>query len=261
VKPDVPISLWADALEQLILGSSIACIDRVRVMAETTSTQDACRAAAAGKPGLLVVADRQTGGRGRLGRVWTHAGELGIAATFALDETLSAPMLAMAGGLGACTAVQQSTSTLVGLRWPNDVVERTDEGNGRKIGGVLVERGGGVALLGVGINVRQTEAVFLPDIKGRAASIAMLGGESTRLEVLFALVRALDRALRMGVEGLAAAWRKQDCLIGLEREFEHDGRRVRGIVMDIDPLGRIVLETKQGLVSLPALTTSLVHGV
>lgn len=256
---EAPITQWADALQKVIGGAKVACVDRVRVMAETASTQDTCRAACAGKPGLLVVTDRQSCGRGRLGRAWAHAGGLGLAATFALDATLSPERLALAGGLAACEVVARSVDVAVGLRWPNDVVERTPGGAGRKIAGVLVERAGGVALLGVGINVRQVRDDFPPEVRGRAASIGMLGGGGNRLEVLAWLIVALDRVLGKGAAELATRWRGLDCLVGLTREFEHDGTRVCGRVRDIDPLGCIVLDTDGGVVSLPALTTSLVH--
>lgn len=254
------IQTWADRLEAAIVRHRVACIDRVAVIAETASTQDAALAMSGGRPGLAVLAGRQTDGRGRLGRAWADTRGLGLAATFVLDgrERGAAP-LSLSAGIAACFAVEEATGGLAdtGLRWPNDVVERT--GRMRKIAGVLVEQRDGLALVGIGINVLQTEEDWPPQWRSRACSLAQLGSPWTRVDVAEALLAALDRALRMTAEELAMAWAARDVLIGTRQEFECDGQRVEGVVEAIRPTAFIQVRTDDGrAVQLPAMTTSLV---
>jgi biotin-(acetyl-CoA carboxylase) ligase len=144
------------------------------------------------------------------------------------------------------------------MRWPNDVVERG--GTGRKIAGVLIERWEGLWLIGIGINVTQGEGDFDPHLRGRAASVRMLGGRATRAEVAGALLAALDRRLGLAPALLAAEWRGLEVLTGTRRAFEHDGKRYEGLVVGIDPLHHIEVQADDGsVVRLPALTTSMVH--
>jgi BirA family biotin operon repressor/biotin-[acetyl-CoA-carboxylase] ligase len=252
------IQTWADRLEKVIRRRGITCADRVAVIAETASTQDAALAMSGGRPGLLVLAGRQTGGRGRLGRAWADTEGLGLAATFVLDAREPA-LLALGAGLAACQAVEEATGGLasVGLKWPNDVVERG--GVGRKVAGVLVEQRDGVALLGIGINILQKCEDWPADMQRRAVSLAQLGSRWTRVDVAEVLLAALDRMLRTPAEELAMAWAARDVLLGTRRVFECDGKRVEGVVEAIRPTAFIQVRADDGdLVQLPAMTTSLV---
>ncbi len=258
---EVPeVQTWADRLEAAIVRHRIACIGRVAVLAETVSTQDAALAMSGRRPGLLVLAGRQIGGRGRLGRNWADTRDLGLAATFVLDgRDRGAAPLSLSAGVAACFAVEEATSGLadIGLRWPNDVVERT--GRCRKIAGVLVEQRDGLALVGIGINVLQRNEDWPADWRSRACSAAQLGSRWTRVDVAEALLAAVDRALRMSAEELAMAWAARDVLIGTRQTFECDGRRVQGVVEAIRPTAFIQVRTDEGgAVQLPAMTTSLV---
>jgi len=272
---ETPIEMWQDAIERVIREERLALVRRVMVLAETESTQDAALRASADGVSSLVVADRQTGGRGRLGRQWVQ-GEaadegqkqkatrgLGVAATFALVKRDVPPArLSIAAGLAACRACEVAVGTgqgvRLGLRWPNDVVER-DAGQ-RKLAGVLVETKVETALVGIGINVRHEAEDFPAVLGGRAASTSMLGSAATRLDVLIELVRQFDRALGMDPDSLAAEWSRRDILVGSRRTFEHAGHRYEGTVQGVQPTSHIDLVTEDGRrVQLPALTTSLVH--
>jgi biotin-(acetyl-CoA carboxylase) ligase len=147
-----------------------------------------------------------------------------------------------------------------GLRWPNDVVE-PGPGGGRKIAGVLIEVRGGLALLGIGVNVYQSDGDFSVAIRGAAVSARQLGSLATRIEVGADVVRALDVVLAMEATALAREWMQRDVLTGSRQAFMHAGRRIEGLVESIDPTHEIVVRTgAQTVVRLPALTTSLLHG-
>jgi BirA family biotin operon repressor/biotin-[acetyl-CoA-carboxylase] ligase len=253
------LSGWQDALEAVAARLSHRIADRVMVLAETASTQDAARALADGRPGLVVVAGRQTGGRGRLGRRWSDPGGHGLALTLVLDAGRCTPGFAsLAAGVAAAEAVVRSVPVApVGLRWPNDVVEKS---SGRKVGGALIERFGTVLAVGVGVNVLQREHDWPAELRGIATSIAELGGGSSRIDVGTCLLQTLDEAFGASPESLADRWRRRDVLTGRAAAFVHDSRRHEGTVEGIDPASHIVLRLPSGeRIRLPALTTSLVR--
>lgn len=288
---DAPLQTWADAIEAMIAEGRLTLVGRVLVIASTASTQDAARAAlpraraarnidpAARGAGLVVLAGTQTQGRGRLGRSWHDAPGLGLAMTIALPlgplranlasdvvETLSLRV-----GLGACIACEHilagvNGGVTLGLRWPNDIVERrarehgAEAGDGRKLGGILIERDAEATLIGIGINVRQHAGDFDPSLRARAVSLAMLGASATRLAVACEVLVRLERALAVPTPDLLNEWSTRDVLLGTRRTFIHDGERISGSVTGIDPTSHIHVRTDDGRIrSLPALTTSMVH--
>jgi BirA family transcriptional regulator, biotin operon repressor / biotin---[acetyl-CoA-carboxylase] ligase len=272
--PTADLVQWQRELMETIQRGAITLIDRVVVVPETASTQDAALEQAGGRPGLLLLADRQIAGRGRLGRPWIQGGDLGISATFVLDgRRLPAERLSLGAGDAAALAVEEAIDAalptglprqLVGLRWPNDVVERITDGGGRKLAGVLVEVRAGLALVGVGVNVCHRAEDFPEHLRGRAVSIQSLvravapDATADRLTVACALLRAFDAELRGGDP--LAEWRRRDVLAGTQRTFVYEGRAYTGRVEAIDPLNLITIVTSDGeRVRLPALTTSLVH--
>jgi BirA family biotin operon repressor/biotin-[acetyl-CoA-carboxylase] ligase len=231
------------------------------VVAEAASTQDAAFDRAAGRAGLMLLAERQTAGRGRLGRAWAQGGDAGLAVTFVLDAArCSAERLSLAAGVAVVEALdgRAPACPAFGLRWPNDAVERGPRG--RKVAGVLIEVRGGLALVGVGVNVGHAAGDFPPEVRGRAVSLRELGSHATRLDVAEGLLVAMFWALATETRLLAQEWRRRDVTTGSHRVFIHAGRRVQGIVDSIDPTAEIVVQTAPGVFErLPALTTSLAH--
>jgi BirA family transcriptional regulator, biotin operon repressor / biotin---[acetyl-CoA-carboxylase] ligase len=293
---DPPLEEWADRLEALLVPGGV--IGRIAVVAQTDSTQEAAArlvGIVAGNGvgngagngagdveggGLMVIAGRQVAGRGRLGRAWADTAGHGLAVTFALDgERFDDGFLALAAGLAAQRTAEDALMKTarddrpVGLRWPNDVVERG--AGGRKLAGVLVERrgrkgngggNGGLALVGIGMNVSQERADWPEALQGEAVSLRQLGSTFTRLMVAERLLFRLERSFASTPDRLARAWRKRSTLSGHVCTFEHNGRRYTGRVMSIEPTSEIVLEGVGGAgiagfdgeVRLPALSTSLV---
>lgn len=294
---------WRSRLEALLASGGLRSVSRVVVLEECRSTQDEAERLAEGRAGLLLVALRQTQGRGRQGRSWHQNGQ-GVAATFVLDARAfrvsragdrgtafqpgeeagsrgqdarateggmpagamawESAMLALAAGLAAAEAVEGAlagTDARVGLKWPNDVVawkgpERPDRP--AKIAGCLVERRGGLALVGIGINVRQRAEDFPPDLTARCTSVAMLGERGDIIDVIGRLAGALDAALALSREALVEEWRRRDVLAGTVRTLEHDGRRWTGRVESIDPMAHVRLSTPAGVMALPAASTTVV---
>jgi BirA family transcriptional regulator, biotin operon repressor / biotin---[acetyl-CoA-carboxylase] ligase len=236
---------------------------RVVVVRETSSTQDFAREMAGGRGGFLVVAGRQLAGRGRLGRRWADTSQRGLAMTFVLDPPNTCPeRLAIASGLAACRALDGLLGDLgrVGLRWPNDVVQRELGGApGRKLAGVLIERDGPLALIGVGINVLQEQGDWPQELARRVTSLRELGAGCDRAAVAERVIKELDRALGLDDAGLADAWTRHDVLVGRTGAFFHNGVVYRGKIQAIEPTSHVRLLTDGGEIRLPALTTSMLH--
>ncbi|MDX2146117.1 MAG: biotin--[acetyl-CoA-carboxylase] ligase [Planctomycetota bacterium] len=241
------------------------------VVETTPSTQDIAWELSRTAPAqrLMVVAKRQTAGRGRLGRAWVDERDKGLAATFVIPVADAEPgLLPLAAGLAAadaCDAILRRGGCMI--RWPNDVVEGAGD-RPRKLAGVLIERRDDVFLIGIGINVLHTPADFPEALSPHATSLVQLaqaGAEQPRVDprrltTAISLALALHARLRQPGDVIAQAWKRRDVLRGREATFVCDGVERRGVVEAVDPAAAIVLRTGDGsLITLPAATTSLVH--
>jgi BirA family biotin operon repressor/biotin-[acetyl-CoA-carboxylase] ligase len=244
-----PAERWPDALEAA-LARTRGTLSRCVMLRETASTQDHARAAGI-EPGTVVVAWRQTAGRGRLGRAWADTGTDGVAATFALP---AAPpeSLAMRSAVAAASAARRFVAgDACGVKWPNDVVV-----DGRKLAGVLVERIDGTALVGIGINVRQTS--FPPPLDGHATSLAMHGPAPDRLDVLVALLEEIGIAFTADEADIYRTYRALDRMSGRRCAFLTAEGQVEGLVEEVDPLRGLRVRDGTEVRFLPAATTSVV---
>ena len=140
-------------------------------------------AAARLEPGAVVVADEQTAGLGRHGHSWHSEPGSGLYVSVVLTP---APVLTLALGLAAGSAIFEATGVVCDLRWPNDIML----GN-RKAGGILVQLTDGKAIAGIGINVNH--AAFPPDLAAEATSLRLHAGRSfSRDGILEALLHSIE---------------------------------------------------------------------
>jgi BirA family biotin operon repressor/biotin-[acetyl-CoA-carboxylase] ligase len=245
--PRVPIEQWTDHLQR-VLDAIDGPLRRVTVLRETGSTQDtAARMSAA--PGDVIVAWRQTAGRGRRGRTWADTAEAGIAVTI-VTEAGPPPWLAATAAVGAARAAERLLGRPVGIKWPNDVVV-----DGRKLAGVLVEQAAGRALIGVGVNVNQTD--WPPDLSGRAVSLAELGTRVDRVEAVAAVIESMSRALRLAPDELDDEFSARDVLKGSRATFRAQERTITGTVLRVDPMQGLLVDADGRQVYLPAATTTV----
>lgn len=167
---------------------------RVEVLTESPSTNaDVTERALAGEPpGLVVAAEHQTAGRGRLDRTWVTPprAALTFSALLAPDGVPLQrwPWLPLLSGLAVLDGVRRVTGVSATLKWPNDVL--VDD---HKVAGILVQRverpGGSVAVVGVGLNVSSTRA----ELPVPTATSLELSGAATvdRTALLAALLESL----------------------------------------------------------------------
>jgi BirA family biotin operon repressor/biotin-[acetyl-CoA-carboxylase] ligase len=168
---------------------------------------------------LLVQADEQTSGRGRLGRVWAAPPGSALLISLALRPRWLAPeraiSLAWMAGVALCDTVAEQTGLAAALKWPNDLLLPTEGGGHAKAAGILVEAGfGGGAvewvIIGIGVNVSDSPP---PSITGYPATnlCAAAGRPIGRLALLRHLLRRLDEWHAQMIAGeeqaLFDAWR------------------------------------------------------
>ena len=188
------------------------CVARLEHHAVLTSTNDRAAQAVAVEDGdlpLLVVADRQTAGRGRGGNQWwTGPGSLAFSLVIppprgmiaepdaqAAVKTIPRPDRSPLAALAAAVAVVETLAPLlpgqrVGLHWPNDVMAGE-----RKLAGILIEvLPDGRHIVGIGINTNNTAADAPPTLGGQTATLLDLTGrQHDHTEILVALLGRLER--------------------------------------------------------------------
>ena len=225
---------------------------RLERHAEVGSTNSLAleRAAAGGPGGLWVMAERQTQGRGRVGRAWVSpSGNLYASLLVAPAAPLRvAQQLSLVSGIAAFDAVAAAmsgcpTRTALKLKWPNDVLV----GNA-KISGILVESSSEGAgrrnwiVIGIGINVAEA-----PDASGReVTSLAREGVSVTREALMSTLAAALDRWLRTWDEGagiaeVRQAWLKRGPSIGEPMTVRQGDALLDGTYFGLDNEGALLL--------------------
>ncbi len=225
---------------------------RLDVVAQTGSTNaDLLARAASGIDiaGAVLIAEHQTAGRGRHGRVWSA--DPGAQITMSVGVgTLDIPThrwgwLSLATGVAVIDAVSPLIGEAnSGLKWPNDVLVE-----GGKLAGVLAEvaraASGTAIVIGLGLNVAQA-----PDEIAGATSLRELGVAADRQRLVGALLRELGRRIaqwRSADPLLASDYRARSLTIGSRvRAQLPGGEEALGTATDIDDQGRLRLRTERG---------------
>ncbi len=206
----------------------------------------------------VLLAGRQTGGRGRHGRHWQSTP--GASLTFSVAWPLARADLSglsLAVGVALADALDAAAAPRIGLKWPNDLWLVADwseaaRAHGRKLGGVLVETApfgaGRVAVVGVGLNVRAQQ------VEGAATGIASLDEldgatttTATLARVMPALVAALRRFDEEGLAPFADRFAARDLLKGLTVAGGGADAEVNGEAAGIGRSGALLLRTADGL--------------
>ncbi|WP_189081646.1 biotin--[acetyl-CoA-carboxylase] ligase [Mangrovihabitans endophyticus] len=251
---------------------------RLDLRAETESTNaDATGAARDGEPeGLVVVAEWQDSGRGRLGRRWVSPPGAGLTLSVLLRPGDQAPQrswpavprtrwgwLPLLTGVAVGEAVDRVAGLHATLKWPNDVLVRQPQPGGAmgrgaegKCAGVLAEVAADAVVVGVGLNVT-TRADELPPTDGLPATSLRLAGSSSadRDPLLRALLRGLAgwygrwRAASGDAEecGLLAAYRGACATIDRMVSVQvPGGGAVTGRARTVDADGQLVIRREDG---------------
>ena len=234
-----------------LVGSRLLCLDTI----DSTNTE-AKRQAMAGAPeGLVVLAEEQTGGRGRLGRSFQSPRGCGLYLTALLRPQL--PPIEVVDftawvAVAVCDGIQAACGVRHRIKWTNDIVLE-----GKKLCGILTEMGleneiNALQYLvtGIGVNVNQRPEDFSPDVRPIAASLFnVLGRPVRRSELAVQIIRALDRMYSAFPPGKAdyLARYRADCLTpGNRVQLITPASRTEATALSIDDEFRLVVEYDDG---------------
>ncbi len=254
-----------DVLERALVTPG-AMWTQVAVVESSASTNAdlAQRAAASDEDGLVLIAEHQTAGRGRLDRTWTAPARSGLTMSVLVRPDDVAPVrwpwIPLLTGLAVAATLRREAGVEAGLKWPNDVLVGE-----RKVAGVLVERidpgkdgRRPAAVIGIGLNVSlRRDELPVPT----ATSLALEGATSTDRSLLArGVLRTLEGLLtdwyRHGGDagaGLRTAYVGACLTIGRQVQIvQPDGEEVRGQAVSVDEAGRLIVRTSQGQVAVGA---------
>ena len=218
---------------------------------DSTNTRAKALAAQGAPHGTVLIADHQTGGRGRLGRTFLSPAGTGIYMSVILRPNCPPTELmhlTCAAAVAACDAVEKAVGIRPGIKWTNDLVYGS-----RKLAGILTELGlspGGMvdwAVIGIGINCLQKVDDFDPTIRSFAGSLAMFA-PCDRAKVAAALVEAFSGMDLSRKQEIMDRYRLDCITLGREVSLLRGGDPVRhGRAVDLDDDGALVVEFAPGI--------------
>jgi BirA family biotin operon repressor/biotin-[acetyl-CoA-carboxylase] ligase len=235
------------------IGLGTAVVGRSVISFESVpSTIDvAGRLAAEGADeGTVVVAESQSGGRGRLGRKWSSPRGAGIWTSIILRPSIpphDAPKLTLLTAVAITTVLQKCYGIEARIKWPNDVVVAR-----RKICGALTELVAEqdavrYAIISFGLNVNQTKSRFPAEVADIATSMRIeTGKRHDRPEVFRHILRELDKVYERFRQDSGAAildrWRELSCTLGRKVAIRLRDESVEGIARDLADDGSLIIE-------------------
>ena len=222
-----------------------------------SSTNDLAKELAmAGAPhGTILIADRQTGGRGRMGRSFLSPGGMGVYLSVLLRPQCAPTELmhlTCAVAVAMCDAVEAAAGFRPGIKWTNDLVY-----DKHKMGGILTELSFGssmdYAIAGIGINCCQQEEDFDPTIRQIASSLTMAAEKPiSRSRLAAEMCRTLwemDNKLISGKEQLMQRYRENCITLGQDISVVRQDSVQHGYALDIDENGALIVRMEDGGIS------------
>ena len=240
-------------LDRVLRETFVARAEYHPTLASTNDRASRCAAEGAGELPLLVVADRQTAGRGRgSNRWWTGRGSLAMSllldpgrSTF--EQRSQSPLVALATAVAIVETVRPLVpAQTVGIDWPNDVLAA-----GGKLAGILVEvLPDGRHVVGIGINTNNSLAEAPPELIGTATTLLELTGRRhDQTTFLVALLRHLERAFgQLALEPGRIGTRADELCLqhGKTLALRLGERSIGGRCAGIAPDGALLLDTPEG---------------
>lgn len=223
-----------------IIGNKIINFDKL----DSTNQQAKKLALEGASNGTVVIAEEQTAGKGRRGKMWVSPPGTGIWMSVVLRPSVmpeNASMLTLVAGLAVCKAVREITNLEASIKWPNDIVV-----NGKKICGLLTEMNSEIdfinfVVVGIGINVNIEK--FPPELDNIATSLMIEGNQSYQRKKL------VKRTLEIFEDYYKKYLETEDLTKIIEEYNEHCiniGRKVRVTGRKQDITGNVKCVTNKG---------------
>jgi BirA family biotin operon repressor/biotin-[acetyl-CoA-carboxylase] ligase len=252
-------------LEDLIGDIETNLVGRsVHFFEDVTSTNDVAKKLAedGATDGTVVVAGKQSAGRGRYGRSWfSPAGSISMTVILRPDHEVATRVASAVGTVAACGAIELNTPLSPKIVWPNDVFV-----NGRKVAGVLAEASSYV-LIGIGMNVNVKAREFPKELRKTATSLSEELGKkiepSKLLGSIFLELDSLYTTIAVGETSvLEAEWRSHSATLGRQVVVSENGSSYEGRAIDVSVEEGLVMETAEGARKIfPPDTSTLVEHV
>ncbi|HUV29573.1 MAG TPA: biotin--[acetyl-CoA-carboxylase] ligase [Acidobacteriota bacterium] len=246
------------------LGTSVHAYNTVK----STNVIAAQLAERGAVQGTIVTAERQTKGRGRLGRSWYSPPGTGIYVSIVLRPAFSperAPGMSIMTATALADTVANYCPGEVQIKWPNDLLI-----NGRKTAGILTElsaeRGRiGHLIVGVGINVNNSAQSFPEELRKTATSLRrVLKRKVSRVELLQRFLRHFEKEYetytRHGLQKRLGRIRRYSSLVGRQVVVKSGRSTVSGTAVDIGPDGSLIIETPKKRIPVTAGEVRLADG-
>ena len=246
---DIPDRLSASeikrALNTKVIGREILIFD------EVNSTNDiAMEMGAKGREeGLVVIAESQSHGKGRLGRTWISPKGVNLYLSILLRpdfSPLQASALTMMASVAAAEAITETTGLRAVIKWPNDILIEQ-----KKVSGILTEMNAeeekiNYVVIGIGININMKKEDFPGNLRMPATSLMeYIGKKVERTKILCSLLESLDSThedLRnRGIMPLIIKWRSLCSTINKRIKVTLPGEVISGVAEDITPEGGLVV--------------------
>lgn len=250
---EVPDRLSALELVPLLGTHDLGCA--VHYEEEVGSTNDvAFRLATEGAShGEVVIAERQTRGRGRRGRAWSSPSGLNLYMSLVLRPELSpqrASELTLLSAVALAETLREGGAD-ARIKWPNDV-----QVNGKKIAGILTELSAEpervhFVVLGMGVNLNAEAEHFPEELRPLATSLSQVRAQKVpralfTAALLTRLERWLDDHAERGFAPVRSAWKALSCTLGQQVLVRTDRTEFRGLAEDIDEAGALLVRTPEG---------------
>jgi len=243
-------------IEDIRSGLKTKLIGRELLLLSATESTNtlAMEMAAKGAPEGVVIAETQTGGKGRLGRKWiSPRGNLYLSVILrpALP-THKAPLITLMGAVAAARAIRTTCRVPASIKWPNDILL-----SGRKAGGLLTEMSAEPerikhVVLGIGLDVNMEMSELPADVRGLTTTLAVeAGARVDRTELVRQLLLELERwyGVFLSKENdVLREWGALNVTIGNRVAVSGLGDALQGLAQGIDSEGRLIVRQDDGTV-------------
>jgi len=251
--PDTLISAEVIAdLNTTLIGSDIIFLPQT----DSTNIQARLLADQGAVDGTVLIADQQTGGKGRMGRFWVSPQGVNLYLSIILRPDIplrDATQMTFLSAVAVAEAIEGCGDLTPRLKWPNDVLL-----NGKKVAGLLNELNAETEqihymILGVGVNLNMRPDQFPTNLRSPATSLLIEGGAKiSRLDFTRTLLQKTDqlysRYLAEGFQPIMSAWEERSHMLGRRVEVDYSHSRLIGIVKGLDEAGALLLTLPNGQV-------------
>jgi len=237
-------------LKTRVIGKEIELLTEVA----STNTLAMERASNGAPEGTVVIAESQTGGKGRLGRKWiSPKGNLYLSLVLRPDIPMyKAPLITLMGAVAIASAIRKQCALETAIKWPNDILI-----SGRKVSGLLTEMSAEQdrirhIVLGIGVDVNMELGELSPDVRELTTTLAVAAGKKIdRTALLREILRDLDHWYQVflsNVQDVLSEWKLLNMTIGNRITVNGVGETLEGVAQGIDNEGRLIIRLDDGAI-------------